>query len=58
MSVELKTKGKVAEIRYLPSQEELNNQPAPVGRALIPGHNISFPITCRSEEHTSELQSH
>lgn len=46
MSVELKTKGKVAEIRYLPSQEELNNQAAPIGRALIPGHNISFPIAC------------
>ena len=44
MSVELKTKGKVAEIRYLPTQEELNNQSPVAGKALINGHNISFPI--------------
>lgn len=41
---ELKTKGKVAEIRYFPTQEELNNESPIAGKALINGHNISFPI--------------
>lgn len=54
MSIELKTKGKVAEIRYLPSQEELLNKPAPVGRALLPGHNISLTIEALEKGTDSE----
>jgi hypothetical protein len=54
MSSKLLTAGKVAEIRYLPTQEELNNQSPIAGKALIPGHNISFPIAAKERGTDSE----